>query len=103
MISSRYYVIRHIPSGRLLPARVRATHHDFDLGGGGEPRLFTTERAAKNCATCWAQGAWAQETETRGGWDEPVYDELVGPFPNKVDGRRREDLEVVPVTLELLA
>lgn len=76
----RYYVIRHIPTAMLLPARVKATYCDFDFAGAHEPRLFATERAAKNCATCWAQAV-----------------------PTLVEGRKREDLEVVPVDLSFVA
>lgn len=102
---SRFYVIRHKPTGRLLPARVRATHYEFDrLEGVHEPRLFKSERAAKNCATCWAQGAWSQELRTESdGWEQPSYSYLAEAVPQPVEGRSRADLEVVPVTLELLA
>lgn len=100
-----YFVIRHKPTGRLLPARVLATHYEFDRPEGTqEPRLFRTERAAKNCATCWAQGGWVRELRTDSeGWEFPSYDYLAEPIPTAVEGRKREDLEVVPVTLELLA
>lgn len=99
-----YYVIRHKPTGRLLPARVLTTHYDFDTPEGVfEPRLFNTERAAKNCATCWAKGAWTQETRTEGAWDEPSYSYLAAPTPDPVPGRRREDLEVVEAKLWLVS
>ena len=100
-----YYVIRHKPTGRTLPARVLATRYEFDrLEGVLEPRLFKTERAAKNCATCWAQGEWSQELRTESeGWEYPSYQYLAEPAPQRVEGRKREDLEVVPVRLEVLA
>lgn len=96
-----YWIIRHRPTGRVLPARVPATHYEFDRPAGiHEPRLFMTERAAKNCATCWAQGAWEQERRTeQDGWEMPSYTYLAEAVPRAVEGRRREDLEVVPVTL----
>ena len=97
-----YWIIRHKPTGRVLPARVPATHYDFDCNHAPEPRLFMTERAAKNCATCWAQGAWEQETRTkRDGWEMPSYTYLAEAVPKPVEGRRREDLEIVPVTLSV--
>lgn len=100
-----FYVIRHKPSGSLLPARVPATKWDFDRPNGVyEPRLFKSERAAKNCATCWAQGAWAQECVTESdGWEYPSYTYLDTPAPTKVEGRQRADLEVVPCVLGFLA
>lgn len=101
-----FYVIRHKPSGTLLPARMHTTHYEFDRPAGThEPRLFKSERAAKNCATCWAQGVWARETRTESdGWESgPGYTYLAEPVPQPVPGRRREDLEVVPARLELLA
>lgn len=101
----KFWVIRHKPTGTFMPARVNATHYDFDrLAGVHEPRLFKTERAAKNCATCWAQGSWAQEEVTESdGWEHPSYTYLSAPVPQTVPGRQREDLEVVPVELELLS
>ena len=96
-----YWVVRHRPTGILLPARVRATHFEFDIPCL-EPRLFRAERAAKNCATCWAQGAWSQETRTESdGWEMPGYTYLAEPCPQRVEGRRREDLEVVRVSLTI--
>jgi hypothetical protein len=99
-----YYVVRHKPSGSLLPARVPATKWDFEIPDGVfEPRLFKSERAAKNCATCWAQGSWAQELVTESeGWEYPSYTYLATPVPHKVEGRLREHLEVLPVKLEMM-
>ena len=99
----KYYVIRHKPTGRLLPARVPATLHDFDACPGVlEPRLFNTQRAANNCATCWAQGAWTRELRTESeGWEYPSFDYLAEAVPTAVPGRKREDLEVISVALSL--
>jgi len=96
-----FFVIRHKPTKSLLPARVRATHWDFDMPDGVfEPRLFNTERAALNCATCWAQGTWERKTYTESdGWEHPSYTCQSEPRPTAVPGRKREDLEVVPVEL----
>jgi hypothetical protein len=102
---SLYYIVRHKPTGRTLPARVRATHWEFDMPEGVlEPRLFKTERAAKTCATCWSQGVWHQEMRTESdGWESPSYSYLAEPSPQLVPGRNRDDLEVLPVRLELLS
>lgn len=96
-----FYVIRHKPTGQLLPARVLATHWEFeDPNGIHEPRLFKTRRAAMNCVTCWVQGAWAQESRTESdGWEGHSYTYLAEPAPQWVPGRRREDLEVVEAFL----
>ena len=82
-----------------------ATHYDFDrLGGILEPRLFKSERAAKNCATCWAQGAWVQElVEESEGWEYPSYMVRDLPSPKLVPARKREDLEVLAVVLSIKA
>jgi len=99
-----YYVIRYKPTGTLLPARVPATRWDFSNANEvREPRLFKSQRAAKNCATCWAQGVWRQEEVTESdGWEHPSYTYRDTPSPSSAPGRNRDDLEVVPVTLELL-
>ena len=96
---TKYYIIKHKPTGRTLPARILATHWD-PARPAGEPRLFSTERAAKNCATCWAQGAWAKTTRVESdGWESPQYTVESEPIPEVVPGRQRADLEVVAVTL----
>lgn len=99
-----FYVVRHKPTGRLLPARVLATQYEFGrLEGVYEPRLFKSERAAKNCATCWAQGVWRREFRSeQDGWEMPEYSYLAEPVPYETKGRNRDDLEVVPVKVELL-
>ena len=99
----RFFVIRHIPTQLLLPARVPATIWEFDDNGMHEPRLFRTKRAAMNCATCWAQGTWARESRTESnGWEYgPGYTYLAEAVPTAVPGRKREDLEVLPVELVL--
>lgn len=98
-----FYVIRHKPTGSLLPARVPATRWDFTTPDGVfEPRLFKSERAAKNCATCWAQGVWTADTYTESeGWEYASYTVQDPPSPNTVPGRKREDLEVLPARLEI--
>lgn len=101
-----YYVIRHKPTQTLLPARVLATRFEFDTPAGTyEPRLFKTEGAAKRCATAWAAGVWRQELVTESeGWEYPSYTYLDTPVPTKAEQpRNRADMEVVPVTLELMA
>lgn len=99
-----YWVIRHKPSMSLLPARVPATSWDFTTPDGvHEPRLFKSERAAKNCATCWARGVWLQGSHTESdGWEGPSYTVLDPPAPERVAGRSRDDLEVVPAWLSIL-
>lgn len=100
-VIGHFWVIRHLPTGSLLPARVPATKWDFDTPDGVfEPRLFKSERAAKNCATCWAQGQWAQELVTeQDGWEMPKYQYLAEPVPEPVPGRSRDQLRVEPVQL----
>jgi hypothetical protein len=101
-VVSVFYVIRYKPTGALLPARTRATTHDFDHPTPGEPRLFATRRAALNCATCWARGVWVVKTITESdGWEHPSYQVALPPAPKEIAGRRREDLEVVEAHLEL--
>lgn len=101
MEARTFYVIRHKRFGTLLPARVCATKWAFVVDGL-EPRLFRTARAANNCATCWAQGEWRQEVRTESeGWEYPSYEYLAEPAPTRVEGRNREDLEVLEVTLTL--
>lgn len=104
-MKATYYVIKHLPTGTYLPARVHATHYDFDRPLGAlEPRLFKSARSASNCATCWAQGAWTQETRTEShGWELAHLDFTykAEAIPKAVPGRKRCDLVVLPVEIEL--
>lgn len=99
-----YFVIRHKPTGTLLPARVMATHFGFSSSEEvTEPRLFGSERAAKNCATLWAQGVWTRKTYTESeGWEYPSYTCFAEPAPMPMPHRQRDHLEVVEVKLEML-
>ena len=96
-----YWLIRHVPTGQLLPARTAATQYDFDSPNESlEPRLFKTESAAKRCATYWSQGVWVKIRRTEWeGWKSPPYERLSEPEPHEVPGRSRDQLEVVPCTL----
>lgn len=98
-----FWVIRHIPTQKLMPARMsrsggRGWSHwdplDPDYAGfGNAPRLFDDKRAAENAKTVWLQGAYAW-SQPRDPQDEPRLK------AGKRD-RKPEDVEVVPVTLEV--
>ena len=98
-----FYVIRHKSTQSLLHARVLATQWDFTTPNGVfEPRLFRSERAAKNCATCWAQGEWRAEIKTESeGWEYASYEYRDTPCPTVIPGRNRDDLEILPARLEI--
>lgn len=101
-----FWAIRHIPTQTFMPARLPSTSCEFDAPDGvWEPRLFYSERAAKNCATCWSQGPWVKHTYTESeGWEYRSYTAEDPPRPAKTStDRKREDLEVLAVQLTLQA
>ena len=101
MIQHRYYAVQHVPSGLYLPAA------NGRNGRGGShvepsderPRLFPTERGAKNYLASWLKGKYvADRGEYTGGpdWDSEFYEriELI-PQPH----RKREEMAVVSLVL----
>ena len=64
------------------------------------PRLFATERAAKNALTCWLQGQFRKRFETESdGWEFAPYTVAAGTEAEPVIGRKRDDMEVVRLSL----
>ena len=96
-----FWIVRHKANGTILPARVPATQFGFSRMYG-EPRLFATERAAKNCARCWSQGVWSIVTQRDGDWETGYYNYDGPPAPTGTPSRNYEDLEIVPVRMEIL-
>jgi hypothetical protein len=101
------YAIRHKPTGFFIPdpdrIQWRASHvQPVDCAGDGpNPRLFVTELAAKRALSAWLQGKWKAELN----WESTdeygsgfYYKDL--PVPNTVEGRVKEEMEVVPFRLE---
>lgn len=97
-----FWIVRHKAMGTILPARVPATRFEFTPGKHPEPRLFATERAAKNCARCWSQGVWEMVVQRGGDWELGYYDEPGCPAPTNTLGRNYDDLEIVQVRMEIL-
>jgi hypothetical protein len=99
-----YYAIRHKPTGRLMP-ETTGGYSLWDpsyLNTAYPPRLFITQRAAKNSLTCWLQGRWSIVTDIESeGWEYPSYTVVIGVQPTRVPGRHRDDVEVIPVHLTI--
>ncbi|MDR5839369.1 hypothetical protein [Caballeronia sp. LZ034LL] len=103
------YAIRHKPTGFFIPdpdrIQWRASHlQPVDCSGDGpNPRLFHTELSAKRALSAWLQGRWKAELE----WESTdeygsgfYYQSL--PVPTPIPDRVKEDMEVVPIRLELV-
>lgn len=95
-----FFAIRHIPTGRLLPApRGRngrgGTHVEF--GDEGMPRLFEKEQSAKLALRPWLQG----KINVFQRFDDSYADETwsVEPTPH----RKAEECEIVRVELTVLS
>ncbi len=100
-----FYAIRHIKSNELFPevnTRGGYSHWNPDNPNmpkeifKGVPRLFDTRRRAKKCIVEWfncQNGRRHFFTSSFGEQDEDVT--------YKPDGRTKEDLEVVEITLEV--
>ncbi len=86
------WVIRHKPTGGFLPEPKYSKR-----GRGGalyepsttdKPRLFRTERGAKNALTAWLQGKWHW---TLTSWEDGEGSLDIKPVPSRL----REEMEIV--------
>lgn len=105
----KVYVIRHRPTGHVMPSRVYTSggwshwdhlgpqhgHHD------GSPRLFYSRESARNALVAWLRGRWTKVITTEGGWEEPTYDVENPPEPAHDHTRHVEDMEIVEGELSL--
>jgi hypothetical protein len=101
--SYRYYVIRHIKTGELMPQMKRDRGYSHwnpdnpkEINKLGVPRLIDTRRRAVHCINQWAALPNAVKKFSTSYYGEEKEDIDIKP-----DGRKKEDLEVVEVNLEL--
>lgn len=94
------WVIKHVPSGKYLPApRGRGgrggTH--VDIGDPGSPRLFSTEVAARSAPRWWLGGeVHVGQFDVRTFDDEWTEEDwTIKPRPDRI----AEDMAVVAVVL----
>jgi hypothetical protein len=90
---------RYLPAMKMIGSSSRVRHRGFsftDPVSGQAPRLFYTKQSARNALTAWLQGTWKTETVRSGfyGEDTDVY-----TVPTKVEGRKRELMEIVEFNL----
>lgn len=97
-LSIEMFAIRHIPSGHYLPS---GYGHN---GRGGTyqepvpasvdclPRFFDNRKTAMRALQAWLRGIYESEREEYG-----TYWSKITPVPS----RKAEDMEIVPITLEL--
>jgi hypothetical protein len=96
----KLYAIREIATGWWLPqakpTSVRGASH-VDPDPHAKPRLFWSKKSAQNALSAWCQGIWKVEGNFS-SMDalEPSEPELT---TQKVEGRHREDFEIVPMQL----
>lgn len=102
-----FFAIRHIPTGFFLPEPKGA------MGRGGswteptdpnkeDPRLFRSERSANSALTQWLRG----KHKAIMGWDIDDCGGAIAEYQEGVDvipvpGRKRDEMEIVPVYLTL--
>ena len=93
-----FYVIRHKPTGGLLPERgeVRAGYTHTEPQEYGVPRLFMSAAGAKRALTWWLKGI-TSVLKSR-DWDGE-YDETWSTTVE--ENRKEEDMEIVLVRLHI--
>jgi hypothetical protein len=109
MIDLEVYIIRHKPTGDVMPERM---HRSARRGWSNwepsqitrckiQPRIFFTHGAAVRALSAWLMGVWYRS----GGWSSgspdnpPEYDEYVD-IKKPLNPRVKEDMEIVELFLE---
>lgn len=98
------YAIRHKPSGHFLPMKFvkdpRYTH--TEPAQNCIPRIFNSKRSAKSFLDKWLKGKW-QEFEYYSEVDKSEVDFChYGLGVEQSSSRRREDMEIVRMSLVVL-
>lgn len=95
------YAIRNKHTGFFLPMRWKSSRgfsYDEPDPLNNFPRIFKTKRAAQNALNAWCKGKWTIVWEDKNANIpfpvEPDY-EMSLPFPEPVEGRNKEDMEIV--------
>lgn len=104
-----FWLIRHKPTGGYLPEPIGR------MGRGGShvepvvhtddpattPRIFQSERAAKNALAAWLRGKYVAHRGSYSGgpdFDVDYYEDIeIVPVP----GRKREEMEIISADLVL--
>lgn len=109
-MTSTYYGIRHKATGELMPqlkkdkgySHWNPSHpeHEVIAKTLGFPRILQSRRQAIKCIIQWA----ANPNAEMGYRSESAYGFISDDqeLKSKFDGRKKEDLEVVEFTLELI-
>ena len=94
-----YYAIKLKGTDKYLPVmwRKRCGFSHTEPTNEVMPRLFPTLASARNALTAWLQGKWKTVEVHSGFYGEDVdcYAE-----PVKVEGRKRELMEIVPMMIK---
>lgn len=66
------------------------------------PRLFKSKISAQNAINSWCKGIWSKQTIQVDSYESfyPTYEETE-PYPEYVEGRNKEDLEIVSMEIDL--
>ncbi len=104
MMEEIYFAIRHKASGELMPSAKRDRGYSHWNPSNPEhifkkaedsPRLISTRRKAARCIAMWATNPNGKETSHQGYYGEWEADVIFKP-----DGRTKEDLEIIEVTIK---
>lgn len=98
---STVYAICQKSTGHFLPMRFGSGRvYSFDSPTPDcVPRLFKSKNSANRALTAWLQGEWKNEWHSRGGSGFFPPEDYMRPSPEKVEGRNRENMEIVELSL----
>ncbi len=100
-MTSTFWVIRHKPTGGIMPDFHRGTTHWLPLAWQGKgrtriPKLFLSKRSAKCSARWWVNGP-TRAHYINSEWG-PEFD---GTTTESAPYRKMEDLEILPAHLTI--
>lgn len=90
-----FWTIRHIPTGGYLPETKRDGYTSTKPSTTLPPRLFKSEKSAKNALTCWLKGKHYIDYDVNSYDGDTIF--FVGV--KKIPDRKREDMEVISVAV----
>lgn len=96
------WAIRQKSTGYFLPMRwKRACGYSYDEPTEGAfPRLFPSEKSANSALSAWLRGTWSEPKEyDHDEWSHTEYVRIFSPV--SVEGRSKDDMEVVAMELSI--
>jgi hypothetical protein len=94
------WVVRQKSTGKFLPHKWKSARgHSYSEPSFGFPRLFKSEKSARSALNAWSRGQWSEKEYDHDEWSHTDF--VSQHSPVEVEGRDKNDMEVVQAFLEI--